>query len=106
MLKYLKIYQDKSPASSPDLNPIEWVSDISLNVKNLLYLVCFLLKSQVWNDMKHFIQSKFCQTQAQIREAVEEYYETLTAEKCSRFIDRLTGVMEEIILSGGEWVGK
>ncbi len=38
--------------------------------------------------------------------AVEEYYYTLTNEKCARFINRLRGVMEEIILSGGEWVGK
>jgi hypothetical protein len=56
--------------------------------------------------MKHFIQTKFCQTKAQIRETVEEYYNTLSAEKCSRFIDRLKGVMEDIILNGGEWVGK
>ena len=56
--------------------------------------------------MKHFIRSKGCQTQRQIIEAVEEYFDTLTVEKCSKFIDRLRGVMEEIILSGGEWVGK
>ncbi len=54
--------------------------------------------------MKHFIRSKGCQTQRQIIEAVEEYFDTLT-EKCSQFIDRLSGFMEEIILSGGEWVG-
>ncbi len=78
------LIKDKTPANSPDLNPIEWL----------------------WNDMKHFIRSKGCQTQRQIIEAVEEYFDTLTVEKCSKFIDRLRGVMEEIILSGGEWVGK
>ena len=40
----------------------------------------------------------------QLFEAVEKYFDTLT-EKCAQFIDRLRGVMEEIILSGGEWVG-
>jgi transposase len=69
----LKIYfqKIKAPAHSPDLNPIELL----------------------WADMKCFIRTKFCKSVADIDLAIEEYWHTLTPEKCSAFIQSLQEVV-------------
>ena len=70
-----KIKKVRAPANSPDLNPIELI----------------------WSDLKHFIRRKFCSNWDQVRLAIHEYYQTLTPEKCSNFIDTLHQVVNYII---------
>jgi len=60
----------KSPALSPDLNPIE----------------------MVWNEMKQFVKRKNCKTQNEFEQAVFEFQSKLTPEKCKKYIDRLKNV--------------
>ena len=59
--------QAKSPAKSPDLNPIEWV----------------------WSDLKRFIRKYYCKTVEDVLNAVNEFHSTITPDYCRRYIDRL-----------------
>jgi hypothetical protein len=36
--------------------------------------------------------------------AVKDYWQTLTPEKCSQFIDKLTEIVPRVIEKNGEWI--
>jgi transposase len=60
----------KSPAQSPDLNPIEWV----------------------WSDLKQFVAKRKCCSLDDLVEAVSDFEETMTPEYCQKYIKKLPEV--------------
>ena len=46
----------------------------------------------VWADMKALIASKFCRNLNETKDAILEYKNTLTPEKCARFISHMRKV--------------
>ena len=66
----------KSPAQSPDLNPIEIL----------------------WADLKRYIRSKMCSSLTEIIQSIDEYKQTLTIKKCASFISHLKKVIIKIEL--------
>ena len=66
----------KSPAESPDLNPIELV----------------------WGSMKNFIRDKLKpKNLGELKEGIRKYWSTLTPEVCMRYIDHLQKVMPVVV---------
>ncbi len=47
----------------------------------------------VWADLKRHIAKKFCQTEDEATEAVNEFRQTLTPEKCQNYINNLKKVV-------------
>lgn len=66
--------QIKAPANSPDLNPIDWL----------------------WQDLKTYVRSKFCETEEEAALAVGEFMRKLTAKDCKKYIDKLKEVKTKI----------
>jgi hypothetical protein len=62
----------KSPANSPDLNPIELL----------------------WPLMKHYIRSKMCKSFEDIVVAIWEFQQTITVELCIDLIETLHEVYQ------------
>ncbi|CAF1152601.1 unnamed protein product [Brachionus calyciflorus] len=73
--------KDRTPAYSPDLNPIE----------------------DLRSDMKDFVRKKLCKTNEEINKAIQEYHSNLTPEKCQKFISKLKKVIPVVIERLGEW---
>ena len=70
-----------TPASSPDINPIE----------------------NVWSTMKDYLQREVKpKTKDQLVDGIRQYWETLTVEKCRTFIDHIHKVLPVIVLNSGE----
>ena len=46
----------------------------------------------VWSEMKNYIRDKFCKTQEEVAEAVEEFRKTMTPEKCQKYINKINEV--------------
>ena len=70
----------KSPAESPDLNPIE----------------------KVWGSLKHYLRDKHKPRNVpELKEGIKNYWKTLTPTMCSRYIDHLQKVMPDVIKAGG-----
>ena len=71
----------RSPAESPDLNPIELV----------------------WDEMKHYINTQVRPRKKEDFEAgLHEFWGTLTAERCTSYINHLVKVIPKVIEVNGE----
>ena len=71
----------KSPAKSPDLNPIE----------------------MLWHSMLEFVRKKFCKTVLEVQLAVLEFTEKITPEVCQNYINKLKEIIPVIIKKNGGW---
>ena len=70
----------KSPAESPDLNPIE----------------------KVWGSMKIFLQNKQKpRNMPELKEGIKLFWQMMTPKVCSKYIDHLQKVMPDVIKVDG-----
>ena len=76
----LNVKQIKSPPSSPDLNPIEWV----------------------WHDLKQFVRKCRCTSEKEIIQACLEFQNKISAEYCQKYINKLREVVQIVIKKKGE----
>ena len=75
-----KINWWRSPAESPDLNPIE----------------------KVWGSMKNYLRSKHKpRSLAELKAGIQSYWKTMTPQLCTRYIDHLQKVMPDVIKAAG-----
>ena len=70
----------KSPAESPDLNPIE----------------------KIWGSMKTYLRDKHKpRNLEELKEGIRAYWKKLTPEVCTRYIDHLQKVMPVVVAEQG-----
>jgi len=80
LLKFHDIYWWKTPAESPDLNPIE----------------------NCWGSLKQFLRSTYKPKNLdELMNGIEEFWQTLTPEVCTRYIRHLHKVMPKVIEEDG-----
>lgn len=73
-----------TPASSPDLNPIE----------------------NVWASMKYYLQTVAKpRTKDQLTQGIKAFWETLSTPQCIRYIDHIHKVIPNVVLNRGEASG-
>ena len=65
----------RSPADSPDMNPIE----------------------NVWHEMKCYVRRQRPTTKQELVDAIRNFWNTMTAQKCSKYIDHLHKVLPEVV---------
>ena len=74
----------KTPAESPNLNPIE----------------------NLWHELKHFIRtSAKPRNKDELLDAIKTFWATVTPEKCSRYINHLRKVIPKVLEVNGEATG-
>ena len=70
----------KTPPESPDLNPIE----------------------NLWHNMKQYICSKVKPiNKDQLLDGLEEFWNTVTKEKCQKYIGHIHTVMPKVVEANG-----
>ena len=74
----------KTPAESPDLNPIE----------------------MVWNELKVFLSKKIKPSnQAELVFGIKQFWEDFTVKKCIKYIDHIQKVLPIVVKRGGKASG-
>lgn len=74
----------KTPASFPDLNPIE----------------------NVWASLKYYLQTvSKPRTRDQLVDGIQNFWLSLTKKQCGRYIDHIHKVMPYVVLNSGEASG-
>ena len=74
----------RTPAESPDLNPIE----------------------NLWHELKEYIRRETKPTtKAELIQGILEFWETVDIEKCNRYINHLKKVMPRVIEVNGQATG-
>jgi hypothetical protein len=74
----------RTPAESPDLNPIE----------------------NLWREMKHYIATKVRpKNKEELDNGIHAFWATVTPEKCCRYINHLHTVIPKVIANRGRSSG-
>jgi hypothetical protein len=74
----------RTPAESPDLNPIECV----------------------WHELKNFIATEVKpRDQAQLIDGIQTFWQTMTPDKCCRYVNHIHKVIPRVIERNGEATG-
>ncbi len=83
-MKDKKINWWATPPESPDLNPIE----------------------NIWANMKHFLRTEIKpRTKDQLLMGIQKFWEGLTPETCTKFINHLKKVIPAVIENDGKASG-
>lgn len=79
-----KVYWWRTPAESPDLNPIE----------------------NVWHELKEYIRREVKpSTKQELISGIREFWETVSVAKCTKYIKHLRKVIPKVIELNGRATG-